>query len=232
MAGRPRRSQEPTGAGPGALRVNTPNRWHVPLAARSGLSGAVPLPLGGSWLRRTYGRAARVTQRIRRRGAPPGCSVTGRSRGRALGYAPLDASGTGTGGSGSARAAGPGPARCRRSRPTELRRARRVPGPRGAATRSCSTPRSARRTVCRTRTPSRWNMPEALVGVTVRQPCCLARGSRSVTACGCRGARRCVRRFGWCERCRCFRCSWRSGPTPRRWGGPGSGRVRGSSGPG
>jgi hypothetical protein len=46
---------------------------------------------------------------------------------------------------------------------------------------ACSTPRRERRTVCRTRTPSRWNMPEALVGVTVRQPCCLARGSRSVT---------------------------------------------------
>ena len=44
----------------------------------------------------------------------------------------------------------------------------------------CSTPRNERRTVCRTRTPSRWNMPEALVGVTVRQPCCPVRGSRSV----------------------------------------------------
>lgn len=47
--------------------------------------------------------------------------------------------------------------------------------------RSCSTPRSVRRTVCTTRTPSRWNMPEALVAVTVRQPCCRVRESRSVT---------------------------------------------------
>lgn len=46
---------------------------------------------------------------------------------------------------------------------------------------ACSTPRHARRTVCLTRTPSRGNMPEALVGVTVRQPCCVARESRSVT---------------------------------------------------
>ncbi|GAA2482328.1 hypothetical protein GCM10010276_19420 [Streptomyces longisporus] len=46
---------------------------------------------------------------------------------------------------------------------------------------ACSSPRSERRTVCRTGTPSRWNMPEALVGVTVRQPCCLLRDSRSVT---------------------------------------------------
>ncbi len=46
---------------------------------------------------------------------------------------------------------------------------------------ACSTPRRERRTVCRRRTPSRWNMPEALVGVTVRQPCCLVRESRSVT---------------------------------------------------
>ena len=45
---------------------------------------------------------------------------------------------------------------------------------------ACSTPQGERRTVCRTRTPSRWNMPEALVGVTVRQPCCLVRESRSV----------------------------------------------------
>jgi hypothetical protein len=45
---------------------------------------------------------------------------------------------------------------------------------------ACSTPHGERRTVCRTRTPSRWNMPEALVGVTVRQPCCLSRESRSV----------------------------------------------------
>ena len=50
--------------------------------------------------------------------------------------------------------------------------------PRSAA---CSTARGERRTVCRTGTPSRWNMPEALVGVTVRQPCCLIRDSRSVT---------------------------------------------------
>lgn len=47
--------------------------------------------------------------------------------------------------------------------------------------RSCSTPRSVRRTVCTTHTPSRWNMPEALVAVTVRQPCCRVRESRSVT---------------------------------------------------
>ncbi|WP_374228921.1 acyl-CoA dehydrogenase family protein [Streptomyces sp. DH8] len=47
--------------------------------------------------------------------------------------------------------------------------------------RSCSTPRNVRRTVCTTRTPSRWNMPEALVAVTVRQPCCRVRESRSVT---------------------------------------------------
>ena len=46
---------------------------------------------------------------------------------------------------------------------------------------ACSTPRNERRTVCRTGTPSRWNMPEALVGVTVRQPSCLVRESRSVT---------------------------------------------------
>ena len=56
--------------------------------------------------------------------------------------------------------------------------ARWVGGPSGPA---CSTPRSKRRTVCRTGTPSRWNMPEALVGVTVRQPCCQLRDSRSVT---------------------------------------------------
>ena len=46
---------------------------------------------------------------------------------------------------------------------------------------ACSSPRNERRTVCRTGTPSRWNMPEALVGVTVRQPCCLLRDSQSVT---------------------------------------------------
>jgi hypothetical protein len=46
---------------------------------------------------------------------------------------------------------------------------------------ACSTPRGERRTVSRRGTPSRWNMPEALVGVTVRQPCCLVRDSRSVT---------------------------------------------------
>lgn len=45
---------------------------------------------------------------------------------------------------------------------------------------ACSTPRGGRRTVCPTGTPSRWNMPEALVGVTVRQPCCATRDSRSV----------------------------------------------------
>ena len=56
--------------------------------------------------------------------------------------------------------------------------ARRVGGP--VAT-TCSTPCHERRTVSRTGTPSRWNMPEALVGVTVRQPCCLVRDSRSVT---------------------------------------------------
>lgn len=50
-----------------------------------------------------------------------------------------------------------------------------------AFTPACSTPRDERRTVSRTRTPSRWNMPEALVGVTERQPCCLTRDSRSVT---------------------------------------------------
>ena len=50
-----------------------------------------------------------------------------------------------------------------------------------AFTPACSTPRNERRTVSRTRTPSRWNMPEALVGVTERQSCCLARDSRSVT---------------------------------------------------
>ncbi len=47
--------------------------------------------------------------------------------------------------------------------------------------RSCSTPRNVRRTVCTTHTPSRWNMPEALVAVTVRQPCCRVGESRSVT---------------------------------------------------
>ncbi|MFV0135258.1 hypothetical protein ACLGIH_18895 [Streptomyces sp. HMX87] len=55
--------------------------------------------------------------------------------------------------------------------------ARRAERPSAAA---CSTPRNERRTVCRTGTPSRWNMPEALVGVTVRQPCCPTRDSRSV----------------------------------------------------
>ena len=45
---------------------------------------------------------------------------------------------------------------------------------------TCSTPRNERRTVCHPGTPSRWNMPEALVEVTVRQPCCLVRDSRSV----------------------------------------------------
>jgi hypothetical protein len=50
-----------------------------------------------------------------------------------------------------------------------------------AFTPACSTARDERRTVSRTRTPSRWNMPEALVGVTERQPCCLTRDSRSVT---------------------------------------------------
>lgn len=44
-----------------------------------------------------------------------------------------------------------------------------------------SIPGDGRRTVCRTGTPSRGNMPEALVAVTVRQPCCLARESQSVT---------------------------------------------------
>ncbi|GAA3499842.1 hypothetical protein GCM10019016_069470 [Streptomyces prasinosporus] len=43
-----------------------------------------------------------------------------------------------------------------------------------------STAGRGRRTVCRTGTPSRWNMPEALVGVTVRQPCCPPGDSRSV----------------------------------------------------
>jgi hypothetical protein len=52
----------------------------------------------------------------------------------------------------------------------------------GSVTPACSTPRGARRTVCRTRTPSRWNMPEALVGVTVRQPCCFVRESRYVNS--------------------------------------------------
>ena len=51
----------------------------------------------------------------------------------------------------------------------------------GRSVPACSTPRDKRRTVCRTGTPSRWNMPEALVGVTVRQPCCQPRDSRSVT---------------------------------------------------
>lgn len=55
---------------------------------------------------------------------------------------------------------------------------RRATGP--AAT-ACSVGRGGRRTVCRTSTPSRWNMPEALVDVTVRQPCCPTRDSRSVT---------------------------------------------------
>lgn len=52
---------------------------------------------------------------------------------------------------------------------------------RGRSVPACSTPRDKPRTVCRTGTPSRWNMPEALVGVTVRQPCCQLRDSRSVT---------------------------------------------------
>lgn len=45
---------------------------------------------------------------------------------------------------------------------------------------TCSSPRKVRRTVCRTGTPSRWNMPEALVEVTERQPSCPPRNSRSV----------------------------------------------------
>ena len=53
--------------------------------------------------------------------------------------------------------------------------------PQAARRPACSTPHGERRTVCRTGTPSRWNMPEALVEVTVRQPCCRARDSRSVT---------------------------------------------------
>ncbi|MFC5957820.1 hypothetical protein ACFP51_26135 [Streptomyces pratens] len=55
---------------------------------------------------------------------------------------------------------------------------RRATGPTDTA---CSTCRGGRRTVCRTGTPSRWNMPEALVDVTVRQPCWPIRDSRSVT---------------------------------------------------
>ena len=51
----------------------------------------------------------------------------------------------------------------------------------GRSAPACSTPHDKRRTVCRRGTPSRWNMPEALVGVTVRQPCCRLRDSRSVT---------------------------------------------------
>src|SRR5690606_37930150 len=35
----------------------------------------------------------------------------------------------------------------------------------GLVAAACSTPRAGRRTVCPTGTPSRWNMPEALVGV-------------------------------------------------------------------
>lgn len=46
---------------------------------------------------------------------------------------------------------------------------------------ACSTLHGKRRTVCNRGNPSRWNMPEALVGVTVRQPCCQSRDSRSVT---------------------------------------------------
>lgn len=59
----------------------------------------------------------------------------------------------------------------------EMRVALSAVRPSGAA---CSTAPGERRTVCRTGTPSRWNMPEALVGVTVRQPCCPTRDSRSV----------------------------------------------------
>ena len=89
------------------------------------------------------GRAARVTQRIRRAGAPPGLPVTGRSSGPALGYAPLDASGTGTGGSGYGPCGRPGRGAVPCSRPTELRRARRGLGPRGAATALFDSPQHA-----------------------------------------------------------------------------------------
>ncbi len=59
----------------------------------------------------------------------------------------------------------------------EMRVALSAVGPGGAA---CSTAPEERRTVWRRGTPSRWNMPEALVGVTVRQPCCPTRDSHSV----------------------------------------------------
>jgi hypothetical protein len=46
----------------------------------------------------------------------------------------------------------------------------------------CSTGRGVGRTVCTMRTPSRWNMPEALVAVTDSQSCCAVRESHSVMA--------------------------------------------------
>ena len=64
------------------------------------------------------------------------------------------------------------------SYPAVLAAARPACGPFAPA---CSTLHGKRRTVCSRGNPSRWNMPEALVGVTVRQPCCQSRDSRSVT---------------------------------------------------
>ncbi len=105
----------------------------------------------------------------------PGCVLLRDSSrpgvGGPLGYLVWDASG---------RAYEP----CRRCPLGQCRTARCAPLPCwaiGVCTPVCSTPRHERRTVCLTRTPSRGNMPEALVGVTVRQPCCLARESQTVT---------------------------------------------------
>lgn len=73
----------------------------------------------------------------------PGSSVTGRSRGPALGYAPLDASGTGGGGSGRGPSGCPGRRAVCCSRPTELRRTRGGLGPRGEGTLLFDSPQHA-----------------------------------------------------------------------------------------
>ncbi|EDY67079.1 conserved hypothetical protein [Streptomyces pristinaespiralis ATCC 25486] len=98
-----------------------------------------------------------------------------------------------TGSHGAAGQAVPGPSvrtvRGDLSRPSGRRwePLRRSADGRRAGLRKCSaalrsTPRGAGRTVCTMRTPSRWNMPEALVAVTDSQSCCAVRESHSVMA--------------------------------------------------
>ena len=152
----------------------------APVAARrvrrcSRRGPAPDRPDGGAALRRRRGRGRGVSRIVAH--GRHGASAPVRARGRTRhGPESVPRSGTLCGMRVVPRLSRPGGAPEAAPYPAmrAAREAGRIPVP------ACSTPRGERRTVCRTRTPSRWNMPEALVGVTVRQPCCLARESRSV----------------------------------------------------